>query len=133
MACEHLHSAQVTKQRSTQTASRYRSISSQHLAAPMTLGDMSAIGSTTMAPLFLAATRWSVAGSLEMALFGDGGNVYGRPGLIGLRDLRGDGGFGMRFKNKQQEIMRFDVGFSQKELKYGSSSTMRFGRLYRAF
>jgi hypothetical protein len=25
-------------------------------------------------------------------------NVYSRPGLIGLRELRGDGGFGVRFK-----------------------------------
>jgi hypothetical protein len=59
-----------------------------------------------------------------MALFGDGGNVYGRPGLIGVRDLRGDGGFGVRFKNKQQEIMRLDVGFSPEGVKVCSSSTM---------
>jgi hypothetical protein len=35
------------------------------------------------------------------ALFGDGGNVYPRAGLTGLRDLHGDGGFGIRIKNKQ--------------------------------
>jgi hypothetical protein len=77
--------------------------------------------------------RWSVAGSLEMALFGDGGNVYGRPGLIGFRDLRGDGGFGMRFKNKQQEIMRFDVGFSPEGVKVWFVFNNAFGRLYRSF
>jgi hypothetical protein len=77
--------------------------------------------------------RWSVAGSVEMALFGDGGNVYGRPGLIGLRDLRGDGGIGMRFKNKQQEIMRFDVGFSPEGVKVWFVFNNAFGRLYRSF
>jgi hypothetical protein len=77
--------------------------------------------------------RWSVAGSLEMALFGDGGNVYGRPGLIGFRDLRGDGGFGMRFKSKQQEIMRFDVGFSPEGVKVWFVFNNAFGRLYRSF
>lgn len=77
--------------------------------------------------------RWSVAGSVEMALFGDGGNVYDRPGLIGLRELRGDGGFGVRFKNKQQEIMRFDVGFSPEGVKVWFVFNNAFGRLYRSF
>jgi hypothetical protein len=77
--------------------------------------------------------RWSVAGSLEMALFGDGGNVYARPGLIGVRDLRGDGGVGLRFKNKQQEIMRFDVGFSPEGVKVWFVFNNAFGRLYRSF
>jgi hypothetical protein len=77
--------------------------------------------------------KWSVAGSVEMALFGDGGNVYSRPGLIGLRELRGDGGFGVRFKNKQQEIMRFDVGFSPEGVKVWFVFNNAFGKLYRSF
>ena len=77
--------------------------------------------------------KWSVAGSVEMALFGDGGNVYSRPGLIGLRQLRGDGGFGVRFKNKQQEIMRFDVGFSPEGVKVWFVFNNAFGKLYRSF
>jgi hypothetical protein len=77
--------------------------------------------------------KWSVAGSVEMALFGDGGNVYSRPGLIGLRELRGDGGFGVRFKNKQQEIMRFDVGFSPEGVKVWFVFNSAFGKLYRSF
>jgi hypothetical protein len=68
-----------------------------------------------------------------MALFGDGGNVYSRPGLIGLRQLRGDGGFGVRFKNKQQEIMRFDVGFSPEGVKVWFVFNNAFGKLYRSF
>jgi hypothetical protein len=77
--------------------------------------------------------KWSVAGSVEMALFGDGGNVYSRPGLIGLRELRGDGGFGVRFKDKQQEIMRFDVGVSPEGVKVWFVFNNAFGRLYRSF
>ena len=77
--------------------------------------------------------KWSVAGSVEMAIFGDGGNVYSRPGLIGLRELRGDGGFGVRFKDKQQEIMRFDVGFSPEGVKVWFVFNNAFGRLYRSF
>ena len=77
--------------------------------------------------------KWSVAGSVEMALFGDGGNVYSRPGQIGLRELRGDGGLGVRFKNKQKEIMRFDVGFSPEGVKVWFVFNNAFGRLYRSF
>ena len=77
--------------------------------------------------------KWSVAGSVEMAIFGDGGNVYSRPGLIGLRELRGDGGFGVRFKDKQQEIMRFDVGVSPEGVKVWFVFNNAFGRLYRSF
>jgi hypothetical protein len=59
-----------------------------------------------------AEYRWSISQTVEMAIFGEGGNVYQRPGLIGFRDLRGDGGFGFRIKNKQASVMRFDVGIS---------------------
>jgi hypothetical protein len=77
--------------------------------------------------------RWSVAGSLELALFGDGGNVYSRPGLIGLRALRGDGGFGVRVKSKQAELMRFDVGFSPEGVRVWFVFNDAFGKIYRSF
>ncbi|MFT4111618.1 hypothetical protein [Silvibacterium sp.] len=64
-----------------------------------------------------AEYRWPVSQTLEFAVFGDGGNVYGRPGLIGLRDARGDGGFGVRFKAKDQTVIRFDVGISPEGVK----------------
>ena len=85
------------------------------------------------ASLLSGEYKWSVAGSVELAVFGDGGNVYSRPGLIGLRDLRGDGGFGVRFKDKQQVIMRFDVGFSPEGVKVWFVFNNAFGRLYRSF
>jgi hypothetical protein len=77
--------------------------------------------------------RWPVSQALELALFGDGGNVYQRPGLIGLRDLRSDGGFGIRFKNKQVTVMRFDVGFSPEGVKLWFVFNPSFSKLSRIF
>jgi hypothetical protein len=77
--------------------------------------------------------RWSISQTLEMAIFGEGGNVYQRPGLIGLRDLRADGGFGFRIKNKQASVMRFDVGFSPEGVKVWFVFNDVFGKLYRSF
>ena len=85
------------------------------------------------ASLLSGEYKWSVAGSVEMAIFGDGGNVYNRPGLIGFREMRGDGGFGVRFKDKQQVIMRFDVGVSPEGVKVWFVFNNAFGRLYRSF
>jgi hypothetical protein len=80
-----------------------------------------------------AEYRWSISQTLEMAVFGDGGNVYTRPGLIGFRDLRGDGGFGFRFKNKQASVMRFDVGFSSEGVHVWFVFNDVFGNLSRIF
>jgi Omp85 superfamily domain len=85
------------------------------------------------ASVLSAEYRWSVAGSVEMAIFGDGGNVYSRPSLIGFRELRGDGGVGVRFKSKQQVIMRFDVGVSPEGVKVWFVFNSAFGKLYRSF
>jgi hypothetical protein len=80
-----------------------------------------------------AEYRWSISQTLEMAVFGDGGNVYQRPGLIGFRDLRGDGGFGLRFKNKQASVMRLDVGFSPEGVHVWFVFEDVFGKLSRTF
>jgi hypothetical protein len=80
-----------------------------------------------------AEYRWSVSQMLEMAIFGDGGNVYQRPGLIGFRDLRGDGGIGFRIKNKQASIMRFDIGFSPEGVHVWFVFDDVFGKLSRIF
>ena len=77
--------------------------------------------------------RWSITQTFEMAIFGDGGNVYTRPGLIGFRDLRGDGGFGLRFKNKQASVMRLDVGFSPEGVHVWFVFNDIFGKLSRIF
>ena len=65
------------KQRFTLTDSRSRSISSQHLAV-LRLGATSATDYDNGSSLLSGEYKWSVAGSVEMALFGDGGNVYSR-------------------------------------------------------
>jgi hypothetical protein len=80
-----------------------------------------------------AEYRWSISQVLEMAVFGDGGNVYQRPGLIGFRDLRGDGGIGFRIKNKQASVMRFDVGFSPEGVRVWFVFNDIFGKFSRIF
>lgn len=77
--------------------------------------------------------RWSVSQTLEMAIFGDGGNVYQRPGLIGFRDLRGDGGIGFQIKNKQASVMRCDVGFSPEGVHVWFVFNDVFGKFSRIF
>ena len=83
--------------------------------------------------LATAEYRWSISQTLEMAVFGDGGNVYERPGLIGFRDLRGDGGFGFRIKNKQTTVMRLDAGFSPEGVHVWFVFNDVFGNLSRIF
>lgn len=80
-----------------------------------------------------AEYRWSISQTLEMAIFGDGGNVYQRPGLIGFRDLHGDGGFGFRIKNKDVSVMRFDIGFSPEGVNVWFVFDDVFGKLSRIF
>lgn len=77
--------------------------------------------------------RWSISQTVEMAVFGEGGNVYVRPGLIGLRDLHGDGGIGFRVKNKKASVMRFDVGFSPEGVHAWFVFEDVFGKLSRIF
>lgn len=77
--------------------------------------------------------RWSISQTVEMAVFGEGGNVYVRPGLVGLRDLHGDGGIGLRLKNKQASVMRFDVGFSPEGVHVWFVFEDVFGKLSRIF
>ena len=80
-----------------------------------------------------AEYRWSISQTLEMAIFGDGGNVYERPGLIGFRDFRGDGGVGFRVKNKQATVMRFDIGFSPEGVNVWFVFNDAFGKFSRIF
>jgi outer membrane translocation and assembly module TamA len=80
-----------------------------------------------------AEYRWSISQTLEMAVFGDGGNVYQRPGLIGFRELRGDGGIGIRVKNKQVSVLRFDVGFSPEGVNVWFVFNDIFGKASRIF
>jgi outer membrane protein assembly factor BamA len=83
--------------------------------------------------LVSAEYRISISGILEMAVFGDGGDVYHRAGLIGFRDMRGDGGVGLRVKSKDQTVMRFDVGFSPEGVQLWFVFDPYFNKLSRLF
>jgi hypothetical protein len=83
--------------------------------------------------LATAEYRWSISQVLEMAVFGEAGNVYQRPGLIGFRDIRGDGGIGFRIKNKQASVMRFDVGVSPEGVHVWFVFEDVFGKFSRIF
>jgi hypothetical protein len=80
-----------------------------------------------------AEYRWSVAETIEMAVFADAGNVYQRPGLIGLHNTRGDGGIGFRFKNKDATFMRFDLGVSPEGVHVWFVFNPIFGQLHHSF
>jgi hypothetical protein len=80
-----------------------------------------------------AEYRWSISQTFEMAVFGDGGNVYVRPGLIGFRDLRGDGGIGFRLKNKEASVVRCDIGVSPEGVHVWFVFNDVFGKLSRIF
>jgi hypothetical protein len=83
--------------------------------------------------LVSAEYRWSVSGMLEMAVFGDAGNVYDRPGLIGFRHVRADGGVGFRFKEKELSAMRIDIGVSPEGVNVWFVFNDAFGKLRRYF
>jgi hypothetical protein len=80
-----------------------------------------------------AEYRWSVAETIEMAVFADAGNVYQRPGLIGLHNTRGDGGIGFRFKNKDATFMRFDLGVSPEGVHVWFVFNPIFEQLHHSF
>jgi outer membrane protein assembly factor BamA len=76
--------------------------------------------------------RWEVAPALDMALFGDGGKVFPRPGDISLTNLKSDGGFGLRFKNREAVMFRIDVGFSREGTQIWFKFSPPFAGLYHA-
>jgi len=64
--------------------------------------------------LFNVEYRYEVFSGLDMAIFADAGKVTPRRGLINLKDLESDVGFGMRFNVRNNVFMRLDVGFSHE-------------------
>jgi len=76
--------------------------------------------------------RWEVAPALDMALFGDAGKVFPRPGDISLTNLQTDGGFGFRFKNREAVVFRIDVGFSREGFQIWFKFNPPFPGLYHA-
>jgi outer membrane protein assembly factor BamA len=75
---------------------------------------------------FNAEYRWEVNTGFDMALFGDAGKVFHRPGDISLSDLETSAGFGFRFKDRSRMVARLDIGFSRE----GFQVWFKFGKLF---
>ena len=61
-----------------------------------------------------AEYRWEVSYGFDMALFGDAGKVFNKPGQINLSNLESSAGFGLRFRTPKSAAMRIDTGFSHE-------------------
>ena len=62
-----------------------------------------------------AEYRWEICTGFDMAVFGDSGKVFHRPGdLHDLSNMQTAAGFGLRFNNQKNALMRIDTGFSRE-------------------
>jgi hypothetical protein len=61
-----------------------------------------------------AEYRWEVFSGLDMAVFGDAGQVFNRKSDVAVRDMESDIGFGFRFNQRDKTFLRLDVGFSHE-------------------
>jgi len=63
--------------------------------------------------LFVASAeyRWEVFSGLDMALFGDAGQVFNRRSDLRIGNMQSDLGFGLRFNQRDKTFLRLDVGF----------------------
>jgi hypothetical protein len=76
--------------------------------------------------LLTAEYRWEVFHGLDMALFGDAGQVFDRWQQINFRRLRTDFGFGFRLSANNQNFMRIDTAFSNE----GFAVWAKFGGVF---
>ena len=58
--------------------------------------------------------RFEAGSSLDIALFVDGGKVFHRWEELNLHGLQSDVGFGLRFKQQGQLVLRIDTAFSHE-------------------
>jgi outer membrane protein assembly factor BamA len=56
--------------------------------------------------------RWEAFSGLDLAVFGDAGNVYSNTNQIKLDKLKTSYGFGFRFNTERSVFWRIDIGFS---------------------
>jgi outer membrane protein assembly factor BamA len=73
-----------------------------------------------------AEYRWEAFSGLDLALFGDAGQVAERPRDIDLTDLKTSYGFGFRFNSSNSVFLRADFGFSSE----GSRVFLKFGHVF---
>jgi len=69
------------------------------------------------AVVFNLEYRWEAFSGLDMALFGDAGNVFKNVDDIRLSNLKTSYGFGFRFNTEQSVFWRIDFGFSREGMR----------------
>jgi hypothetical protein len=61
-----------------------------------------------------AEYRWEIFSGLDMAVFGDAGQVFQRKSDLAWNRMESDLGFGLRFNERDRTFLRLDVGFSHE-------------------
>jgi len=61
--------------------------------------------------------RWEAFSGLDLALFGDAGDVYHKASDIQLDKLKTSYGFGFRFNTERSVFLRIDFGFSPEGMR----------------
>ena len=70
--------------------------------------------------------RWEVFSGLDMAIFGDAGQVSNRKWQYRMKDMETSVGFGFRFNVRNAPFLRLDVGFSHE----GFQVFMKFNGIF---
>jgi outer membrane protein assembly factor BamA len=70
--------------------------------------------------------RWEAFSGLDMAVFGDAGNVYNDIGDIKMDELETSYGIGFRFNTNKSVFLRMDIGFGHE----GPRTFIKFGHVF---
>jgi len=76
--------------------------------------------------VFNAEYRWEAFSGLDLALFGDAGQVASRPSDLRFGDFQKSYGVGFRFNSEKSVFLRMDFGFS----KEGQHLFVKFGHVF---
>jgi outer membrane protein assembly factor BamA len=76
--------------------------------------------------IFNAEYRWEAFSGLDLAIFGDAGQVAARPGELHFKDFEKSYGAGFRFNASKSVFLRMDMGFS----KEGHHLFVKFGHVF---
>jgi len=74
-----------------------------------------------------AEYRWEVFSGLDMAVFGDAGQVFKKKSDLALTKMETDIGFGLRFNQRNKTFLRMDVGFSHE----GFQVWVKFSNIFK--
>jgi hypothetical protein len=74
-----------------------------------------------------AEYRYEIFSGLDMAVFGDAGQVFTRKSDFSFRNLESDLGFGFRFNQRNKTFLRLDVAFSHE----GYEVWVKFSNIFK--